>query len=50
MSGTLIRALGMGAPAVVFDVGPMGELPRTVVRKVAWEGDTTPPWPLPCTN
>jgi glycosyltransferase involved in cell wall biosynthesis len=40
MSGTLIRALGMGVPAVVFDVGPMGELPQTVVRKVAWEGDT----------
>jgi glycosyltransferase involved in cell wall biosynthesis len=40
MSGTLIRALGMGAAAVVFDVGPMGELPHTVVRKVPWEGDT----------
>ena len=39
MSGTLIRALGMGAPAIVLDIGPMGELPRTVVQKVAWEGD-----------
>jgi hypothetical protein len=24
----------------VFDIGPMGELPSTVVRKVPWEGDT----------
>ena len=40
MSGTLIRALGMGAPAIVLDVGPMGELPQAVVRKVPWEGDT----------
>jgi glycosyltransferase involved in cell wall biosynthesis len=36
MSGTLIRALGMGAPTIVFDIGPMGELPDTVVRKVPW--------------
>ncbi|HEX3663648.1 MAG TPA: glycosyltransferase [Rhizomicrobium sp.] len=40
MSGTLIRALGMGAPAVVFDIGPMGELPRSIVQKVSWGGDT----------
>lgn len=40
MSGTLIRALGMGLPAIVLDIGPMGELPRTVVKKVSWEGDT----------
>jgi hypothetical protein len=39
MSGTLIRAMGMGLPAIVFDSGPMGELPSTVVRKVAWEDD-----------
>lgn len=35
-SGTLIRALGMGKPCIVFDDGPMGELPDTVVRKVPW--------------
>jgi hypothetical protein len=35
----LIRALGMGVPSIVFDDGPMGELPGTVVRKVPW-GDT----------
>jgi hypothetical protein len=40
MSGTLIRALGMGVPTIVFDIGPMGEFPSTVVRKIAWEGDT----------
>ncbi|HEY3638819.1 MAG TPA: glycosyltransferase [Rhizomicrobium sp.] len=40
MSGTLIRALGMGLPAIVFDIGPMGELPHSVVRKVPWDGDT----------
>lgn len=35
-SGTLIRALGMGKPCIIFDDGPMGELPDTAVRKVAW--------------
>ena len=35
-SGTLVRALGMGIPTVVFDHGPMGELPDRVVRKVPW--------------
>jgi glycosyltransferase involved in cell wall biosynthesis len=40
MSGTLIRALGMGAPVIVFDDGPMGELPDSVVRKVAWDTGT----------
>ncbi|HTW31955.1 MAG TPA: glycosyltransferase [Candidatus Sulfotelmatobacter sp.] len=40
MSGTLIRSLGMGVPSVVFDIGPMGEFPDTVVRKVPWGADT----------
>ena len=35
-SGTLIRALGMGKPCIVFDEGPMGELPDSIVKKVAW--------------
>jgi hypothetical protein len=38
-SGTLIRSLGMGVPCIVFDDGPMGELPAAVVRKVPW-GET----------
>jgi glycosyltransferase involved in cell wall biosynthesis len=36
MSGTLVRALGLGVPTIVLDHGPMGELPDTVVRKIAW--------------
>lgn len=39
-SGTLIRALGMGAPTVVLDTGPFGELPEGVVRKVSWSDQT----------
>jgi len=39
MSGTLIRALGMGMPTIVLDYGPMGELPRRAVRKIAWDHD-----------
>jgi len=35
-SGTLMRALSMGKPCIVFDDGPMGELPDAVVRKVPW--------------
>jgi glycosyltransferase involved in cell wall biosynthesis len=35
-SGTLIRALGMGAPTVVLDTGPFGELPDSIVRKIPW--------------
>jgi len=35
-SGTLIRSLGMGVPCIVFDDGPMGELPDAVIRKVPW--------------
>jgi hypothetical protein len=35
-SGTLIRSLGMGVPCIVFDNGPMGELPDAVIRKVPW--------------
>ncbi|MGH6879050.1 MAG: glycosyltransferase, partial [Rhizomicrobium sp.] len=38
-SGTLIRALGMGAPAIIFDNGPIGELPDAVVRKIPWGPD-----------
>ncbi|HTU32803.1 MAG TPA: glycosyltransferase [Candidatus Acidoferrum sp.] len=37
MSGTLMRALGMGAATIVLDYGPMGELPSSVVRKIAWD-------------
>ncbi len=40
MSGTLIRALGMGLPTLVLDLGPMGELPDQVVRKIAWQEDS----------
>lgn len=40
MSGTLVRALGMGVPTVVFDYGPMGELPDNVVRKISWDKNT----------
>jgi glycosyltransferase involved in cell wall biosynthesis len=40
MSGTLIRALGLGVPTIVLDHGPMGELPDTVVRKLEWGNDT----------
>jgi glycosyltransferase involved in cell wall biosynthesis len=36
-SGTLMRALGMRKPVVVFDYGPMGELPDSVVHKIAWD-------------
>src|SRR5215469_13156717 len=32
----------MGKPCIVFDDGPMGELPASVVRKVPW-GDTAQP-------
>jgi len=39
MSGTLVRALGMGVPAIVLDYGPIGELPDEAVKKVAWDGD-----------
>ena len=40
MSGTLVRALGLGLPTIVLDHGPMGELPDSVVKKVAW-GDNS---------
>ena len=36
MSGTFVRALGLGVPTIVFDHGPMGELPDSTVRKIAW--------------
>ncbi|HEX4160543.1 MAG TPA: glycosyltransferase [Rhizomicrobium sp.] len=39
-SGTLIRALGMGAAVLVLDNGPMGELPDSVVAKVPWDDAT----------
>jgi glycosyltransferase involved in cell wall biosynthesis len=40
MSGTLVRALGLGLPTLVLDHGPMGELPDSVVRKIAWDSNT----------
>ncbi|MGD0193151.1 MAG: glycosyltransferase [Rhizomicrobium sp.] len=40
MSGTLIRSLGLGIPTIVLDHGPMGELPDSAVRKLAWGGGT----------
>ncbi len=40
MSGTLVRALGLGVPTIVLDQGPMGELPDTVVRKIPWGNET----------
>jgi len=40
MSGTLVRALGLGLPTLVLDHGPMGELPDTVVRKITWDDNT----------
>ena len=39
MSGTLVRALGLGLPTVILDHGPMGEFPDNVVKKVAWDGN-----------
>jgi hypothetical protein len=36
MSGSLVRALGLGVPTLVFDHGPMGELPDAIVKKVSW--------------
>lgn len=39
MSGSLIRALGLGAPTVIADYGPMAELPDNIVRKVHWAED-----------
>lgn len=35
-SGTLTRAMGFGRACVVLDHGPMGEMPPTVVAKVAF--------------
>jgi glycosyltransferase involved in cell wall biosynthesis len=40
MSGTLVRALGLGVPTIVLDHGPLGEFPDGVVRKVSWNDDT----------
>jgi glycosyltransferase involved in cell wall biosynthesis len=40
MSGTLVRALGLGIPTIVLDHGPMGELPDDAVRKITWDDDT----------
>lgn len=39
MSGTLVRALGMGVPTIVLDYGPIGELPDRAVRKIPWSND-----------
>ncbi|HEY5049176.1 MAG TPA: glycosyltransferase [Rhizomicrobium sp.] len=39
MSGTLVRALGLGVPTIVLDHGPMGEFPHGVVKKIAWDDD-----------
>jgi glycosyltransferase involved in cell wall biosynthesis len=33
-SGTLVRALGMGTPALVYDFGPAAEFPDSVVAKL----------------
>lgn len=39
MSGTLIRALGLGKPTIIFDHGPMGELPDRIVKKIRWSDE-----------
>jgi glycosyltransferase involved in cell wall biosynthesis len=39
MSGTLVRALGMGVATIVLDYGPIGELPHQVARKITWDGN-----------
>jgi glycosyltransferase involved in cell wall biosynthesis len=41
-SGTLARALGMGLPALVFDVGPMAEWPDEAVYKLRFNADPLP--------
>jgi glycosyltransferase involved in cell wall biosynthesis len=38
-SGTLVRAMGVGAPIVVCDVGSFAEIPDGVVAKVAWSSE-----------
>jgi glycosyltransferase involved in cell wall biosynthesis len=40
-SGTLIRALGVGACLVVVDIGPFSELPDTTCIKIPWGSNFT---------
>jgi glycosyltransferase involved in cell wall biosynthesis len=41
-SGTLARALGMGLPALVFDLGPSAEWPDEAVFKLPFRADPLP--------
>ncbi|MGZ8363462.1 MAG: glycosyltransferase family 4 protein [Caulobacteraceae bacterium] len=38
-SGTLTRAMGLGMPSVIFDYGPMSEMPDDTVEKVKFVRD-----------
>jgi glycosyltransferase involved in cell wall biosynthesis len=42
-SGTLARALGMGTPALVYDVGPAAEYPDSVLAKLPFSADAAAP-------
>jgi glycosyltransferase involved in cell wall biosynthesis/SAM-dependent methyltransferase len=42
-SGTLVRALGVGAPCIVFDYGPFSDYPDDAVCKVPLATDDTGP-------
>lgn len=41
-SGTLVRALGMGTPAVAYDFGPAAEYPDAALAKLPFRGTPAP--------
>lgn len=41
-SGTLARALGMGTPALAYDIGPAAEHPDEILAKLPFSADAAP--------